>query len=169
MVVTKQEENIQANRKIENETHEQVDSFNKHLSQTITPYGRKYKWNKNPNCHCQKQISTNVPSYHFKENMQIWHRLLVCYIFSVILHGCKTWILTKSLMDKIKACEIWFLRLMRKVSWKENIIQLIYNWPLRRPIPLPATFVLNHLSLLELSTGGWQAWVGLLLISRRRR
>ena len=38
MVVTKQDENIQANIKIENETLEQVESF-KYLGQTITPDG----------------------------------------------------------------------------------------------------------------------------------
>ena len=39
MVVTKHDENIQANIKIENETLEQVNSFN-YLGQMITPDGR---------------------------------------------------------------------------------------------------------------------------------
>ena len=56
-----------------------------------------------------------------KISMKPRHRLLVCYVFSVILYGCETWTLTKSLKEKIEACEMWFLRRMGKVSWKEKM------------------------------------------------
>ena len=56
-----------------------------------------------------------------KISMKLRHRLLVCYVFSVILYGCETWTLTKALMDKIEACEMWFLRRMGKISWKQKM------------------------------------------------
>ena len=56
-----------------------------------------------------------------KISMNLRHRLLVCYVFSVILYGCETWTLTKALIDKLEACEMWFLRRMGKISWKQKI------------------------------------------------
>ena len=53
--------------------------------------------------------------------MELRHRLLICYVFSVILYGCETWTLTKSLMDKIEACEMWLLRRMGKISYKDRV------------------------------------------------
>ena len=43
------------------------------------------------------------------------------YVFSVILYGSETWTLSKALMDRIEACEMWFVRCMRKISYKQKI------------------------------------------------
>ena len=84
MVVKKQDVNIQAKIKIENETLEQVDSF-KYLGQTITPDGR----NEN-----EIKIKIAIAKNRFQQmyqvltsrkiSMKLRHRLLVCYVFSVI-------------------------------------------------------------------------------------
>ena len=81
MVVTRQEEDIQANIKIENETLEQVNSF-KYLGQTITPDGR----NEN-----EIKIKIAIAKNRFQQmyqvltskriSMKLRHRLLVCYVF----------------------------------------------------------------------------------------
>ena len=54
-------------------------------------------------------------------SLELRHRLLVCYVFSVILYGCETWTLTKPLMDRIEACEMWFMRKMGNISYKQRI------------------------------------------------
>ena len=122
MVVSKQKgDSIKADIRIENETLEQVNTF-KYLGQTITPDGKneteikikiataKNRFQKMYRILASKKISMNLR-----------HRLLVCYVFSVILYGCETWTLTKALIDKLEACEMWFLRRMGKISWKQKI------------------------------------------------
>ena len=122
MVVSKQEgDSIKADIKIENETLEQVNTF-KYLGQTITPDGKNES---------EIKIKIAIAKNRFQKmyriltskkiSMNLRHRLLVCYVFSIILYGCETWTLTKALMDKIEACEMWFLRRMGKISWKQKL------------------------------------------------
>ena len=122
MIVSKQENvNIKADIQIDNETLEQVSTF-KYLGQTITPDGKN-----DLEIKIKIAIAKNrfQQMYHLltskKLSMKLRHRLLVCYVFSVILYGCETWTLTKALMDKIEACEMWFLRRMGKISWKQKM------------------------------------------------
>ena len=56
-----------------------------------------------------KQISTNLKL-----------RMINCYIYSILLYGCETWTLSKGLSDKLEACEMFFLRRMGKISWKQK-------------------------------------------------
>ena len=48
-------------------------------------------------------------------------RMLNCYIYSILTYGCETWTLTKVLRDKLEASEMWFLRRIGKISWKQKI------------------------------------------------
>ena len=120
MVVSRQD-NIQADIKIGTETLEQVNTF-KYLGQIITPDGKNENEIK-----AKMAIAKNRFQQMYKVltsrkiSMKLRHRLLVCYVFSVILYGCETWTLTKPLMDKIEACEMWFLRRMGKISWKQKV------------------------------------------------
>ena len=52
----------------------------------------------------------------------------MCYVFSVFIYGCELWISKEphktplmEMMDKIEACEMWFLRRMGKISWKQKM------------------------------------------------
>ena len=46
-------------------------------------------------------------------------KILSCYIYSVFMYGSETWTLTKTLEKKINALEMWCLRRMGRISWKE--------------------------------------------------
>ncbi|KAG1687297.1 putative uncharacterized transposon-derived protein F52C9.6 [Nymphon striatum] len=47
-------------------------------------------------------------------------RLVKCYIWSTLLYGAETWTLTKIMMTKIKAFEMWIYRRMLKISYTEH-------------------------------------------------
>ena len=104
MVISKSPEEAKTEIKINNETLEQVTTF-KYLGQTITPDGKneqeisiKIATAKNRFQQLYKVLTSK------KISMKLRHRLLVCYVFSVILYGCETWTLTKTLIDKLEAC-----------------------------------------------------------------
>ena len=120
MVVSK-ESNIQANIMVDNEALEQVDNF-KYLGQNITPDGKNEKEIKTKIAIAKNRFNQMYKVLTSRQiSMELRHRLLVCYVFSVILYGCETWTLTKALTDKIEACEMWFFRRMGKISWKQKL------------------------------------------------
>merc|ERR1712112_148603 len=47
-------------------------------------------------------------------------RVLGCYVFSVFSYGSEAWTLTKTMEEKINAFEMWCLRRMGGVSWKDR-------------------------------------------------
>ena len=118
MVVSKNEEAI-TSILVENEVLEQLDLF-KYLGQLITPDGKN-----------EKEIRARMAKGRFKKMYKLFEskqlstklklRLINCYVHSILLYGCETWTLTKVLCDKIEACEMFFLRRMGKISWKQKM------------------------------------------------
>jgi len=47
-------------------------------------------------------------------------RVLQCYVWSVLLYGCETWTILKVMKDRLMAVEVWFLRRMLKILWREK-------------------------------------------------
>ena len=45
-------------------------------------------------------------------------RLTKCYVWSTLLYGAETWTITKTLIKRIDAFEIWTYRQMLRISWK---------------------------------------------------
>ena len=43
-----------------------------------------------------------------------------CYVWSTLLYGAETWTITKTLIKRIDAFEIWTYRQMLRISWKEH-------------------------------------------------
>ena len=48
-------------------------------------------------------------------------KILNCYIFSIFTYGSEAWTLSKVLEDKIEATEMWCLRRMSNVLWRDRI------------------------------------------------
>ncbi|KAG1714985.1 TBC1 domain family member 13 [Nymphon striatum] len=48
------------------------------------------------------------------------NRVLKAYVWSTLLYGCECWTINKVLKKKLEATEMWFLRRMLKISWKEK-------------------------------------------------
>ena len=106
--------------KVDGETLEQVDKF-KYLGATITEDGRS-----------ETEIKTRIGlakskfSYMSKLmtsrklSLKLKLKILNCYVFSIFAYGAEAWTLTKVLEDRINALEMWCLRKIGKVSWKEK-------------------------------------------------
>ncbi|GFO08985.1 endonuclease-reverse transcriptase [Plakobranchus ocellatus] len=42
------------------------------------------------------------------------------YVWSIHLHGCQCWTLTKDTEQRLEAVEMWFIRRIMKVSWTKR-------------------------------------------------
>ena len=47
-------------------------------------------------------------------------RVLKAYVWSTLLYGCESWTISESVNKKLEAAEMWFLRRMLRISWKEK-------------------------------------------------
>ena len=47
-------------------------------------------------------------------------RVLKGYVWSTLLYGCECWTITKDNENKLEAAEMWFLRRLLRISWKEK-------------------------------------------------
>ncbi|CAG9826071.1 unnamed protein product, partial [Diabrotica balteata] len=45
-------------------------------------------------------------------------RMTSCYIFPVLLYAVETWTLTKAILKRLTAFEMWVYRRLLKISWK---------------------------------------------------
>ena len=48
-------------------------------------------------------------------------RVMECYIWSTLLYGCETWIISGDMIKKLEALETWFYGRMLRMSWKEKV------------------------------------------------
>ena len=119
MVFSKIAETPTANLTIDSAPIEQVKIF-KYLGAILTDDSRteteikarigmsKQKFSELKNLLTTKQLTLNLRK-----------KMLHCYIYSILTYGSETWTLTKALENKINALEMWCLRRMGKVSWKD--------------------------------------------------
>ena len=48
-------------------------------------------------------------------------RVLKCSVWSTLLYGSETWTLTSNLMKQLEATEMWFLRRVLRISYKDRV------------------------------------------------
>ena len=105
---------------IDNVNIEEVKEF-KYLGQTITSDGS-----------CKREVITRIAiakqAFNSiqgvltsrKISLERRFRILKCYVTSVLTYGAETWTITKYLEKRLKAFEIWCMRRILKISWKER-------------------------------------------------
>ena len=121
MIISKKPENEKkVNILIDGEPLEQVQKF-KYLGTQVTEDGRS-ETELNSRIGAAKtkfsMMSTILTSRHLSIALKV--RVLGCYVFSVFSYGSEAWTLTKTMEEKIDAFEMWCLRRMGGVSWKEK-------------------------------------------------
>ena len=120
MVISKNE-NVTANILVENETLEQLDTF-KYLGQLITSDAKNEKEIRARIAMAKGRFEKMYKLFESKQiSTKLKLRMINCYVYSILLYGCETWTLTKTLCDKLEACEMFLLRRMGKISWKQKV------------------------------------------------
>ena len=121
MVVSKKPNSPKINIAIDGQHIEQVTSY-MYLGSLITDDGR-----------CEKEIKrrimiarttfTNMRTLLSCRGIHLKTRLraIKCYIWPTLFYGAETWTITKSLLSRLDAFEMWVYRRVLKISWTEKI------------------------------------------------
>ena len=48
-------------------------------------------------------------------------RIVKCYVYSIFTYGCESWSLSKVLESKIEAMEMWCMRRLGNIKWKDKV------------------------------------------------
>ena len=69
-----------------------------------------------------KDAFTKMKAVFTNRNISLPTKLntLKAYIWSGLLYGCECWTITKDLERRLEAAEIWFIRRIMKISWKDK-------------------------------------------------
>ena len=54
-------------------------------------------------------------------NLKTRLKAIKCYIWPTLFYGAETWTITKSLLSKLDAFEMWVYRRVLKIPWTEKI------------------------------------------------
>ena len=123
MVVSRKPNSPKINIAIDGQQIEQVTSY-MYLGSLITEDGR-----------CEKEIKrrimiarttfTNMRTLLSCRGINLKTRLraIKCYIWPTLLYGAETWTITKSLLSRLDAFEMWVYRRILKISWTEKNYQ----------------------------------------------
>ena len=121
MVVSKKSNSHKINIAIDGQHIEQVRS-SMYLGSLITEDGR-----------CKKEIKrrimiarttfTNMRTLLSCRGINLKTRLraIKCYIWPTLFYGAETWTITKSLLSRLDAFEMWVYRRVLKILWTEKI------------------------------------------------
>jgi len=120
MVVTKNAITPSCTLERNGELIKQVNKF-KYLGYTITTDGRS-------DTEIKKRIG--IAKDTFKKMSPVLNnrnismgtkiRTLKAYVWSVLLYGCECWTISSSIKKRLEATEMWFIRRMLRISWKEK-------------------------------------------------
>lgn len=120
MVVTKSGNN-KCNLYLGRKEIEQVESF-VYLGQLITSDGKNEKeiLRRISIARCTfLQMSKSLCCRDIKLDTR--QRILRCYIWPTLLYGAETWTISKTMIRKITAFEMWSYRKMLKIPWTEKV------------------------------------------------
>ena len=120
MVIRKSKIQPRCNPNVEGNSIKQVEKFN-YLGSMITDNGKC-------DAGIRRRIGTAKGTFHKmqsklkdrKMSMTTKIRNLQCYIYPVLSYGCECWTISKPMVDRVKAAEMWFLRRRMIISWTEH-------------------------------------------------
>ena len=121
MVLSKRAEIPCSNIFLEGEKRDQINQFN-YLGSFVTS-----------DCRCDKEIIRRIvfAKKIFTEkrtilldkklSIKLRPRLLKCFVWSTLLYGCESWIISSNRRKRLDALEMWCNRKMMILSWLKKI------------------------------------------------
>ena len=54
-------------------------------------------------------------------SVKVRFRVLVCYVYPVLMYGSEAWSITSDIQRRLESCEMWFLRRMMRIQWTDKV------------------------------------------------
>ena len=121
MIISRDPERKKVEIKVNNETLQQVDKFTylgtqiREDAKTDKELDRRINIAKERFGSMSKLLTTN----RLKLTTKL--RILKCYIYSIFTYGSEAWTLTKALEKRVEAFEMWCLRRIGNISWRDKL------------------------------------------------
>ena len=117
MVISKQSDCSVSNILCKGERIKQVATF-KYLGFTIVPDARC-------DTEIKKRLALSTSKVHLHQQKyqnlhQNQHSESLHNVWSIFLHGCECWTLTKDLERRLEAAEMWYIGRIMRISWTEK-------------------------------------------------
>ena len=121
MIISKDPEGKKLNIRVGNEVLEQIEKM-KYLGTQIT-VDIKTDVEIDTRSNFAKAKFSSMSKILTSKRLKLKTRLkiLKCYTYSIFTYGCEAWTLSKVLEDKIEAFEMWCLREIGQVKWKDHV------------------------------------------------
>ena len=62
-----------------------------------------------------------------KLNIELWKKLVRCYVWSIALYGSETWTLRKLGLKYLEGFEMWRWRRMEKIKWPQKVTNEVFE------------------------------------------
>ena len=121
MLIARDVENKKVEVKVNDEILQQVNKFIylgteiREDIKTDKEIERRSNIAKEKFCSMSKALTTKRLKLKTKLN------ILKCYIYSIFTYGCEAWTLSKASENKIEVFEMWCLRQMSNIKWKDRV------------------------------------------------
>ena len=121
MLIARDVENKKVEVKVNDEILQQVNKFIylgteiREDIKTDKEIERRSNIAKEKFCSMSKVLTTKRLKLKTKLN------ILKCYIYSIFTYGCEAWTLSKASENKIEVFEMWCLRQMSNIKWKDRV------------------------------------------------
>ena len=121
MLIARDVENKKVEVKVNDEILQQVNKFIylgteiREDIKTDKEIERRSNIAKEKFCSMSKVLTTKRLKLKTKLN------ILKCYIYSIFTYGCEAWTLSKANENKIEVFEMWCLRQMSNIKWKDRV------------------------------------------------
>ena len=121
MIISRDPERKKVEIKVNNETLQQVDKFTYLGTQIREDAKTDKELDRRINIAKERfgSMSKLLTTKRLKLTTKL--RILKCYVYSIFTYGSEAWTLTKALEKRVEAFEMWCLRRIGNISWRDKL------------------------------------------------
>ena len=121
MIISRDAENKKIEVRVNNEVLQQVNKFIYLGTETREDIKTEKEIERRSNIAKEKFFKMSKVFTTKRLKLKTKLNILKCYIYSIFTYGCEAWTLSKASEAKVEVFEMWCLRQMSNIKWKDRI------------------------------------------------